>query len=72
MASARTGKNTGPRNVRRVATARPSTRMPSSATTSTRRLSHSPSATEGSDDHATAGEKNVSCTRGQPGVRVIP
>ena len=46
--------------------------MPISATTSTRRLSHSPSTTDGSDDQATAGEKKVSCTRGQPGVCVMP
>ena len=35
-------------------------------------LSHSPSSTDGSDCQATAGEKKVSCTRGQPGVCVMP
>jgi hypothetical protein len=47
-------------------------RIPISATTSTRTLSHSPSSTDGSDDQATVGEKKVSWTRGQPGVCVMP
>ena len=50
----------------------PSTRMPSSATTSTRRLSHSPASTVGSDAQAAAGSKKVCCTRGQPGERASP
>ena len=71
-ANARTGKKTGPRRVRSTARVSPKTAISTPQTSITRMFSHSPMATAGSASQARAGSKKVSCTRGQPGVEVMP
>jgi len=64
------GRKTGPRSVRVSATARPNTRMSSSATISTRMFNQSPSRIRGSASRPMSRLKNPCRTRGHPGARV--
>ena len=67
-ASARSGKNTGPRSVRATAISMPSTSTATPQISSSRTFSHSPSRTFGNASRAYCPLKNVSLVRGQPGA----
>lgn len=67
-ASARTGKNTGPRKVRAMAISMPRTRTAAPHIRSSRTFSHSPSRTLGNASRAYCPLKNVSLVRDQPGA----
>lgn len=67
-ASARSGKNTGPRSVRMTARSVPSSATPTTATASTWMLTHRPSMTRGHEAIATSRSKKLCRTRSKPGV----
>ena len=70
-ASARTGNHSGPRKVRTVAMASPTTTISTAQTASTRTLSHNPDRMSGSESLATSQSRKVSRTRGQPGESTV-